>query len=186
MRGPVMLLAVVAGGVVAASAQSLPSPYRAERASAIRGLGAQEIEDLREGRGMGLARPAELNGYPGPRHVLDAVETGELHLRPDQLTAVNRLFSDMAAEAKRVGARILDEERALEAGFRDGVIDEPGLVSRLARLSTFYAELRLVHLRAHLRTRPLLDARQIRRYEELRGYAAEPEAAPPGAHDPHH
>ena len=38
--------------------------------SPIRGLSEQEIDDLTNGRGMGLARAAELNGYPGPLHVL--------------------------------------------------------------------------------------------------------------------
>ena len=58
------------------AAQPLTSPYREQLASEIRGLTAKEIEDFREGRGMALARAAELNGYPGPRHMLDAVEAG--------------------------------------------------------------------------------------------------------------
>ena len=85
-------------------------------AAAIRGLPAEEVEDLQQGRGMGLARAADLAGYPGPRHVLDAAATGHLHLTADQLEAVRRLFDTMSAEARRLGARILDEEAGLEAG----------------------------------------------------------------------
>ena len=51
----------------------LSSPYRGQTSTEIRGLTENEISELRQGHGMGLARAAELNGYPGPRHVLDAV-----------------------------------------------------------------------------------------------------------------
>jgi hypothetical protein len=50
------------GGIV-------PSPYVPELASPVRGLSAQEVDDLLNGRGAGYARTAELNGYPGPRHM---------------------------------------------------------------------------------------------------------------------
>ena len=33
----------------------------------IKALSAQNIDDLRNGRGMGQSMPAELNGYPGPK-----------------------------------------------------------------------------------------------------------------------
>lgn len=46
------------------------SPYTGLQERPIKALSDQQIDDLREGRGMGLALPAELNGYPGPRHVL--------------------------------------------------------------------------------------------------------------------
>jgi len=52
---------------------------------------------------MGVARAAELNGYPGPRHVLDAARDGRLHLSPAQGQAVQRLFDDTAREAQRLG-----------------------------------------------------------------------------------
>ena len=94
----------------------LTSPYRDQRSTEIRGLTEKEILELREGRGMGLARTAELNGYPGPRHVLDAVREGRLHLRPDQVQTMQRLFDDMSQEAQRLGLMILKEEWALERG----------------------------------------------------------------------
>jgi hypothetical protein len=72
--------------------QPLISPYREQLASEIRGLTTKEIEDLREGRGMALARAAELNGYPGPRHVLDGVEAGNFTWPPSNSLPFNAYF----------------------------------------------------------------------------------------------
>ena len=47
------------------------SPYAGMQTRAIKALSDQQIADLRAGRGMGMALPAELNGYPGPAHVLE-------------------------------------------------------------------------------------------------------------------
>ncbi|HXH46834.1 MAG TPA: hypothetical protein VNK51_23725 [Bradyrhizobium sp.] len=54
----------------AASAQSSQS-YAGLDSRPIKALSLQQIDDLRAGRGMGLALAAELNGYPGPSHVLE-------------------------------------------------------------------------------------------------------------------
>jgi hypothetical protein len=164
-------LVLLASVVTPAGAQSpLTSPYREQQATEVRGLSPKEIEDLREGRGMGLARAAELNGYPGPRHVLDAVEAGQLHLSPEQLSSVRQLFEAMSREARRLGAAILQEEQALETTFRAGTIGEADLRARLGRIAALSGELRAVHLRTHLQTRALLTEHQIQRYNQVRGY----------------
>ena len=41
-------------------------PYAGLEQRAVKALSEQQIADLRAGRGMGLALPAELNGYPRP------------------------------------------------------------------------------------------------------------------------
>ena len=125
-----------------------------------------------EGRGMGLARAAELNGYPGPRHVLDAVRDGRLHLSPDQVQRVERLFDDMARKAQRLGDMILKEERALEGEFRKGTIGEADLHAGVTRIAALQGQLRAVHLRTHLEMRPVLSEQQIQHYNQLRGYGA--------------
>jgi hypothetical protein len=147
------------------------SPYREQHATGLRGLSAKEIDDLRAGRGMGLARAAELNGYPGPRHVLDAARDGALTLSPDQRQAIEGVFAGMEREAKRVGLQVLAEEQALEAAFGRGGVSESELTDRVRRVAAVQAELREVHLRAHLATRAVLTDDQVRRYSELRGYA---------------
>ena len=152
----------------------LTSPYRDQRSTEIRGLTEKEISDLRAGRGMALARTAELNGYPGPRHVLDAAQEGRLHLSVDQVRTVQRLFDDMAREAQRLGNMILAEEAILEREFRAGTIREADLQGGLGRIAALQAQLRGVHLRAHLETRPVLSAQQIKHYDQLRGYTTGP------------
>jgi len=170
LAGFVALALVVFVTTPLSAQQPLISPYREQLASEIRGLTTKEIEDLREGRGMALARAAELNGYPGPRHVLDGVEAGEFHLAPEQLAAVQRLFQEMSTEAQRLGSAILKEEQALEAEFRARRIDAPNLRERVARIATLQSELRVIHLRTHLETRALLTDHQVEQYNEMRGY----------------
>lgn len=180
-----LLIVLVALAVASpAIAQSdLASPYRHDRAEGARGLSPKEIDDLQAGRGMGLARAAELNGYPGPRHVLDAAAAGQLPLTPDQRGAVERVFAAMERDAQRLGARVIAEEQALEAAFRDGAITEADLAERVRRLASVQGELRQVHLRAHLATRALLSEAQVARYNQLRGYEA---AGPDAGHGPGH
>src|SRR5262245_19679719 len=147
------LIACVIASTVAAPAlaqEGLNSPYRDQLATEIRGLSQKEISDLREARGMGLARAAELNGYPGPRHLLEADGGGSLRLTPEQRRAVTDLFDTMAREAKRVGEQLLREERDLEREFRAVTIAEPDLRARLARIAALQSELRWIHLRTHL------------------------------------
>ena len=163
------LLSILVG--IAGAQEALTSPHRQQHSSEIRGLSQKEIEDLREGRGMGLARAAELNSYPGPRHLLDAVQASQLQLTDEQLSAVKQLFGEMSAEAKRLGDVILKEEQALEAGFRGGKISEADLKDRVSRIASLQGELRVVHLRTHLETRELLTDPQIQRYNQVRGYS---------------
>ena len=53
----------------------------------IKALSDQQIADLGAGRGMGLALAAELNGYPGPSHVLELAD--KLDSRPINASACN-------------------------------------------------------------------------------------------------
>ena len=126
---------------------------------------------LREPQGnFSLARAAELNSYPGPRHLLDAVQAGHMHLTAEQLQVLERLFNQMSAQARGLGEKILEEEQALEAAFRRGSITDPELQRRAAQIGRLQAELRLVHLRTHLETKKLLTAHQVEQYNQLRGY----------------
>jgi hypothetical protein len=151
---------------------ALTSPYRGQTSTGLRGLTENEVSELRQGRGMGLARAAELNGYPGPRHVLDAVRAERLQLTPDQAHKVQRIFAAMSSEAQRLGNMVLTEEGALEEAFRKGAISEADLLARVGRIAALQGDLRAVHLRAHLQTRALLSKQQIQRYDQLRGYTA--------------
>ena len=59
------------------------SPYAGQQTREIKALSAQEIDDLLNARGMALAKAAELNGYPGPRHSLELAD--KLGFSPEQL-----------------------------------------------------------------------------------------------------
>src|SRR5204863_3636937 len=130
MRCLMTCVLVLSISAPSAAQDALTSPYRDQTAAEIRGLTEKEISELREGRGMGLARAAELNGYPGPRHVLDAVRAERLQLTPDQAQRVQRIFAAMSSEAQRLGNMVLEEEWALEEAFRKGVISEADLLAR--------------------------------------------------------
>jgi hypothetical protein len=127
---------------------------------------------------MGLARAAELNSYPGPRHFLDAVREGRLQATSDQIKQTSDVFDRMQRDAKRVGGQILAEEVALEAAFQDQTITGADLRSRVARIAALQGELRTIHLGAHLVTRGLLTKDQVQEYDRLRGHST-----PTPAHD---
>jgi hypothetical protein len=119
---------------------------------------------------MGRARAAELNGYPGPRHVLDAAQAGQLALTPAQARTAQKIFDGMLREAQRVGDQILREEQSLEGEFRAGRITKPELRARTIRIGALEGELRAVHLRAHIEMRAELSESEIQQYNVLRGY----------------
>jgi hypothetical protein len=111
-------------------------------------LSQEEIDGLLAGEGMGYARSAELNGYPGPRHVLDMTE---LQLSSEQTASITTIFDDMKREAVTLGQEIVDAETVLGQSFSDKKITEASL-------------------QAHLAVTPLLSEEQLAQYQVLRGY----------------
>jgi hypothetical protein len=145
------------------------SHYATQEDTGIPSLSPAELDDLLQGAGMGMARPAELNHYPGPRHVLELA--AELDLGAEQRAAVEAIHAAMKAEAERLGAEIVARERHLGRRFAHRRVDEATLRAATAEIAGLYGELRFAHLRAHLETRAALDARQLALYDRLRGYA---------------
>jgi Spy/CpxP family protein refolding chaperone len=161
-----------------------PSPYAGLQQREIKSLSAQEIDELRRGAGMGLALAAELNGLPGPAHLLELA--GDIPLTADQVVAVRAIRDRMHADAAEEGERLIRLEAELEAGFRARSIDDAELGRLTAAIAESRGRLRRIHLAAHLRTPALLAPEQVARYVELRGYAA-PAAADAGhARRDHH
>ncbi len=145
------------------------SPYVNQLDSLVKGLSAKEVNDLLNGRGMGFARVAELNNYPGPKHLLEL--SNELSLSKTQLEAIEAVFEDMQAEARLLGKNIVELELALSKDFAEGEIDAVSLEKKTFELAKLYGELRATHLTAHLEVTPLLSNDQIRHYNFLRGYS---------------
>ncbi|MBI1882357.1 MAG: Spy/CpxP family protein refolding chaperone [Chloroflexi bacterium] len=160
--------------------QSAQSPYVAQLNSPVRGLSAQEVDDLLNGRGTGFARTAELNNYPGPRHVLDLQQ--ELNLSPEQVTHIEGIFQQMRAEAKRIGQEIVQRESQFSTAFANQIITEAGLQAQTEALAQLYGRLRATHLQAHLQITLLLSAEQIAQYNSLRGYTNAPGQLNSGLH----
>jgi Spy/CpxP family protein refolding chaperone len=183
-RSSVVLAAfVVLAFVGIAASAPAPSPYVGQLGSSVRGLSQEEVDGLLNGLGLGYARMAEVNGYPGPLHVLQLRQ--ELGLSDDQAARVQAVFAQMQADAKRLGAIILDRERELSAGFADRTMTEAALRARVDGLAVSYGHLRAAHLRAHLATAALLSAEQIAKYNQLRGYGGGDQPSPPHTHPGH-
>lgn len=166
---------VLAAGLFAAAEApraDTRSPYSGQEGRGIKALSEDEIEGYRQGHGVGLARPAELNHYPGPRHVLDLAQ--ELSLTPEQVRSAQAIYDRMHAEATRLGAGYVEAETKLEAFFARGETDEAALSSLVEDAARLQGQLRLAHLRAHVALRGVLTPEHVARYDALRGYQTVP------------
>jgi Spy/CpxP family protein refolding chaperone len=160
----------------APGAEPIASPYTGLQARPVKALSAERRAGLLTGAGLGYAMAAELNGHPGPKHVLELASV--LELTPEQAAEVTAGFERMRAEAVRLGAAIVAAEEQLDRRFAHRHLDAAALAELTAEIARLEGELRFVHLRAHLETDAVLTAEQRARYAELRGYG---EAAAGGA-----
>lgn len=144
-------------------------PYGGLQSRELKALSDQQMADLRAGRGMGLALAAELNGYPGPLHVLELA--GPLGLSVSQRERVARLFETMKNEAVGLGEKLIAAEIVLDRQFSNKVVTETSLARAVEEIAAVQGALRAAHLKYHLATVEILTPEQIARYGELRGYA---------------
>lgn len=154
------------------------SPYVELQDREVKALSDQQVEDLLAGRGMGMALAAELNGYPGPKHVLELA--GELDLTETQAQATQDVFDGMQAAAIEIGREIVERERLLDQLFAEREIEPQALGQATEVLGRLNGQLRGVHLAAHLAMVEILSPQQRMHYDAVRGYAAGM------AHDPSH
>jgi Spy/CpxP family protein refolding chaperone len=147
------------------------SPYAGIAARPVKALSDEQIADLRAGRGMGFALAAELNGYPGPVHVLELED--QLGLTEAQTARVQRLHGAMKAEAIPLGERLIAMESELDRQFAQHTVTSASLAEATAAIGTTQAALRATHLKYHLSTLEVLTPEQVRQYRELRGYSGE-------------
>lgn len=145
------------------------SPYADETDRQIKSLSPSELEGYLAGRGMGLAKAAELNGYPGPKHVLELAE--KLQLSSEQREHSQALYEEMLTEAQRLGKQIAEQEGALDRTFGGGDITARQVDTLTADIAELLGKLRAVHLHAHLKQRAVLTEHQVGKYAQLRGYA---------------
>lgn len=147
-----------------------PPAYAGQQQREIKALAAEEQRGLLNGAGLGFARAAELNHHPGPMHVVELAEA--LALTPQQRRASERLLHEHKAEARALGARVVDAERELDRLFAAGALDAAALAAAVRQAGEALAAYRLAHLDAHRRQRELLSPAQVAEYDRRRGYAA--------------
>lgn len=148
------------------------TPYADMQNRAIKSLSENDIKELRRGGGWGLALAAELNGMPGPTHLLELQD--QIPLTQEQVIKTKALIEDMRKAAIPAGEKLIATETALESAFTNGTFNETSLRKLLAEAESAKAELRFIHLSQHLKTTQYLNQDQIMRYKALRGYTQEP------------
>lgn len=142
--------------------------YAGMQSRTIKALSDQEIADIRAGKGMSLALPAELNGYPGPMHVLELA--GPLELSEQQRVHTEALFEQMQREARAAGEELIVAEAALDDLFKRKQATAPLLAQATAGAASAHGKLRETHLRYHVLMTEVLSPEQIAEYNRLRGY----------------
>src|SRR5262245_40070818 len=149
-------------------AQHSFSPYAGQETRAIKTLSEAEVQALLSGQGMGLAKAAELNHYPGPRHVLELA--AEMQLSEAQRAETQQIFDRMYQEAVHLGVLIIDKERELEHLFAAEAVDSHTLQNLTKQIAQLQGDLRLAHLQAHVEMKQVLSVEQIDKYDLFQGY----------------
>jgi len=169
-RSTALCLALAVAGLVpaAAAAGTHPSPYAGLESRPIKALSSEEIDGLLAGHGMGFAMAAELNDYPGPKHVLELAS--ELGLTDEQSRATKAAFDAMSADAVALGGKLVESERELDALFAESQASDASLKAAVMRAEEIRGQLRYTHLRAHLSMKNILTPEQAVIYGKLRGY----------------
>lgn len=144
------------------------NPYAGQQNRQIKALSEQEVDDYLNGRGMGTSKAAELNHYPGPRHVLDHAH--KLGLSAEQAAQTQAAHDAMAEVARRIGTQIVAKEAELEELYASAQADMENTKRLVHEIAGLQAEFRLTHLNAHLSMRRILTPQQISAYDRLRGY----------------
>ena len=122
------ILSLIAANVPAAS------PYAGEEGRDIKALSAQDIDAYLTGKGMGYAKAAELNGYAGPKRVLEMAS--ELALSDEQRARTQALFDSMQTKAVELGRQLVDEERKLDRLFASATVTQDSLEDSVNRIGS--------------------------------------------------
>ncbi len=166
--GGVLLLAMGSMPVTAKQDHDPSSHAHYSRGSEVASLTDEEVRSLRHGEGMGLARAAELNHFPGPRHLLELAS--ELGLSDEQIARIRAIHDRMKSEAVAKGDAIIMAEGHLADLFASGEPTARETARVTGHLGAMRGQLQAIHLLAHIEAARELSAGQIREYDRLRGY----------------
>lgn len=165
-----IILCATATLLCASALANSVSEYAGQQRHAIKALSDEKIAAYLNAKGMGYAKAAELNHYPGPKHVLELAT--KLKLSEEQGKLTQKLFDEMKVEAKRLGKQLVEKERELDQHFANGSIDQRSLKTLLAEIGVIETGIRHTHLSAHLKQATLLTKHQVNLYDQLRGYTS--------------
>lgn len=157
---------------VSAFGEGSKSKYMGEENRKIKSLSPDDIRELKNGGGWGFAKAAELNGIPGPAHILEMAD--KINLSDEQKKKIQRIYNEMKAEAITLGEEFIRLEEQLNAHFSGRTITQTLLEKSVQEIAQVRAKLRMVHLSTHLQTPNILTSEQITLYNQLRGYSDDP------------
>ena len=149
------------------------SKYTGQENRIIKSFSPEDIESLQTGTGDafgGMAKLAELNGYPGPRHVLDL--ENELKLSNEQKANITTIYDNMKKKAVDLGQEIVNVEKIANGEFINETITDSQIKQLIFKSSEIYGQLRYAHLSTHLKMLDILTPEQVNLYNNLRGYSS--------------
>ena len=153
-------------------AETYTSKYVGEEYRKIKSLSPDDVEELKKGGGWGLAKAAELNGLPGPAHILEMED--KIYLTDKQKKKIQKIYNEMKGEAIALGKQLIRLEMGLNRGFSNRNINQELLENYVREIEKVRAKLRIVLLSTHLQTPNILTNKQIILYNKLRGYSKDP------------
>jgi len=142
--------------------------YLGQEQRKIKALSQGEIEGYLTGKGMGLAKSAEINHFPGPKHVMELSQ--ELSLSKFQIEETKRIYEAMKSKAVEFGQLLIKNEEKIEGLFSNGAITPQVLERVLSESAKIKSKLREAHLMAHIEQKAVLTRYQTNLYDTLRGY----------------
>jgi hypothetical protein len=144
------------------------SAYAGEESRDIKALSAQEQRAWADGQGGGMARAAELNGHPGPMHVLEHAQ--QLQLSAKQQAETRALMDRHKDHVRSLGVESIEAERQLDQLFRTRRATAAAVADLTQQIGKLHAHIRASHLITHLEQTAMLRPEQIAAYDRLRGY----------------
>jgi hypothetical protein len=162
------LIFIFIGGCSVHQTEHNHSQYAGQEKREIKALSDEEKQNYLEGNGMGFAKAAELNGFPGPKHILE--NEADLDLSSEQKKAVEKSFQTMKTKAVDLGELIVKKEKELDQIFENGNINDELLKEKTREIAELQGDLRNTHLLAHLEMKKLLSTEQVTKYKKIRGY----------------
>ena len=176
MKAMTLVLVIVAAPVVlvtSAGAAAPAGPFEEagrlvdELAGRLGSFGADLVEQIQQGRGMGI--PGRMMGDPTERPLITMMlhHRTELGLTPEQVTRLEAIRGEFTREAIRRGADIRIAELDLGTLLEQDPVDLAKAEAKTREVSQLRAELRIARLRAIEQGKAVLTAEQRARLQSM-------------------